>query len=243
MTSAGIMQPYFFPYLGYFGLIKHTDRFILFDTPQFMRHGWVDRNRVLKAGEGWLYLRPALVKAALGTAIKDVRIDNTQPWRQKIVAQLDGYRKVAPHFRRVRALVEEAIAPDFENIAALDRATLQAVCDYLGINRKIEILSDLALALPAEAEPDEWALNICLALGINEYRNPPGGLAFFDASKYERAGVELLFQRPLLPEYDQRRTPFEPGLSIIDAMMFNQPEVVSDMLDSFELVRGGSSIA
>ncbi len=44
----GIMQPYFFPYLGYFSLIKHTERFILLDSVQFIRHGWVERNRILK---------------------------------------------------------------------------------------------------------------------------------------------------------------------------------------------------
>ena len=49
----GIMQPYFFPYLGYVSLIKHCDRFVLLDTVQFMRHGWIERNRVLKPAEGW----------------------------------------------------------------------------------------------------------------------------------------------------------------------------------------------
>jgi hypothetical protein len=53
----GIMQPYFFPYLGYFSLIKHTDRFILFDTVQFIRHGWIERNRILKQNEGWQYVQ------------------------------------------------------------------------------------------------------------------------------------------------------------------------------------------
>ena len=54
----GMMQPYFFPHLGYFSLVEHVDVFVLFDTAQFIRHGWVDRNRILKpGGEDWQYVR------------------------------------------------------------------------------------------------------------------------------------------------------------------------------------------
>lgn len=236
MTVAGIMQPYFFPYLGYFSLIRHTDRFVLFDTPQYVRHGWADRNRVLKAGGGWLYIRPALVKAPMGTAIGDMAIDDTQPWRQKIVSQLDGYRKTAPYFRTVRALVEEAIAAPQANLASLAKATIIAVCRYLGIERTFEMFSEMDLSIGPVGAPDEWALEICRAMGVDEYRNPPGGMAFFDPAKYELAGIKLRFLEVNLRDYDQRRIPFEPGLSIIDAMMFNPPETVLAMLDDYRLV-------
>ena len=73
----GIMQPYFFPYLGYFSLIKHADLFILFDTPQFIRHGWIERNRILKPDVGWMYVSVLLIKHELQTPIKDVKIDNS----------------------------------------------------------------------------------------------------------------------------------------------------------------------
>lgn len=90
----GIMQPYFFPYLGYFSLIKHTDRFILFDTVQFIRHGWIERNRILKPNEGWQYIQVPLIKdKGRDTVIKDVKIRNTENWQQKIIAQLQHYKK------------------------------------------------------------------------------------------------------------------------------------------------------
>ena len=88
MKKIGIMQPYFFPYLGYISLIKHTDEFMLFDPVQFIRHGWIERNRILKPGEGWQYIQVPLQKHSLTTDIKDIKIDNTQNWRVKLLSQL-----------------------------------------------------------------------------------------------------------------------------------------------------------
>ncbi len=76
-----VMQPYFFPYLGYFALIKKSDHFVIFDTPQFIRHGWIERNRILKPVEGWQYIKVPLVKHSRETAIKDIVIRNSENWK------------------------------------------------------------------------------------------------------------------------------------------------------------------
>ena len=78
-----IMQPYFMPYIGYISLIKHTDRFILFDTAQFIRHGWIERNRILKPETGWQYVQVPLLKFSRDIAIKDVLINNSELWQTK----------------------------------------------------------------------------------------------------------------------------------------------------------------
>src|SRR5687767_5750922 len=107
MTRIAIMQPYFFPYLGYFGLIANTDRFILLDEVQYIRHGWINRNRLSKAGGGWLYMQVPLMPHTHTALIKDVRIDNRQPWKEKILAQLVEYKRRAPHYWPVRNLVND----------------------------------------------------------------------------------------------------------------------------------------
>ena len=73
--TVAIMQPYLFPYAGYISLIKHTDQFILFDPVQFIRHGWIDRNRVLKQGDGWIYVRVPLQPYGSDATIDAVRIE------------------------------------------------------------------------------------------------------------------------------------------------------------------------
>lgn len=84
--------------------------------------------------------------------------------------------------------------------------------------------------------PDEWALNNCNSLkGVTEYWNPPGGMSFFDRSKYTSNDIGLKFQEVILTEYDQKRPQFEAGLSIIDVMMFNDVERINKTLDEYEL--------
>ena len=235
--TLGIMQPYFMPYLGYFSLIKHTDEFILFDTVQFIRHGWIERNRILKQNGGWQYIQIPLIKGnGRDTVIKDVRINNTENWKQKILAQLQHYKKIAPYYFRVTNLLKELFANDFDDITHLNQKSLQLVCDYLGFQRDFQIFSEMNLPIEEVNAPDEWALNICKAMNVSSYINPIGGSEFFDRIKYEKAGVDLKFQQMKLDEYDQKRQPFEAGLSILDVMMFNSPDDINVMMDHFELV-------
>jgi hypothetical protein len=230
------MQPYFFPYLGYFSLIKHTDRFILLDSVQFIRHGWIDRNRILKQGDGWLYIRPSIASHPHGATIAQLSIDNTQPWREKILSQIVVYKRAAPFYWKVRGMLESVFEEDHGSIVSLNAAALRAVCGYLGLPKTFEIFSTMDLNIDEPQAPDEWALNICTSLGdVREYWNPPGGSSFFDQSKYREAGIDLKFQQIRLQPYDQKRPAFEPGLSIIDVMMFNSPERIHEMLDDYGL--------
>lgn len=237
MKKVAIMQPYFFPYLGYFSLIKHVNEFILLDTVQYIRHGWIERNRVLKQNEDWLYIKVPLLKHSQKDAIKNIKIDNSKDWKAKIVSQLEIYKKPAPQYIQVRKLVDEIFEQNFTDIVSLNEASLKAICDYLGISTKINIFSKMNLLIEKPSAPDEWALNICKALGdVSEYINPQGGKEFFDVEKYRRANIEVKFQNLNLGKYDQKRDPFEPGMSIIDVMMFNSPDKINTMLDEFELV-------
>lgn len=234
--KAAIMQPYFFPYIGYISLIKHTDRFILFDTVQFIRHGWIERNRVLKQNGDWLYIQVPLIKTGRETLIKDVKINNAEQWQSRLISQLQPYKKIAPFYRNVLNVLAETFAETPNSITELDKRALEAVCLYLGIDKRIEIFSEMNLTIEKANAPDEWALNICKALGnIDTYWNPPGGMEFFDKQKYLQAGIDLRFQKMNLQPYNQKREVFEVGLSIIDVMMFNSVEEIHSMLDNFEL--------
>lgn len=233
----GIMQPYFMPYLGYISLIKHTDMFILFDTVQFIRHGWIERNRILKPNDGWQYIQVPLVKFSQSTKIKDVKINNEIDWRNRILAQLQHYRKKAPYYNEVIDLLNDIFQNQYDDIVSLNYVSLKKVCEYLNISTPIHIFSDMNLEIEPALAPDEWALNICKAIpDATEYWNPPGGMDFFDRSKYDVANIKLFFQQMNLEPYNQRREVCELGLSIIDVMMFNSKEEINVMLDNFILV-------
>ncbi|MCT1530073.1 WbqC family protein [Sphingobacterium daejeonense] len=233
----GIMQPYFFPYLGYISLIKHTDRFILLDTVQFKRKGWIERNRILKQKEGWLYIQVPLIKNnGRSTLIKDCVLDNSKPWKNKILAQLSIYKKIAPNYSSTMEFLEDTLSRDFNNITMLNKHVLQQICAYLDIQRDISIFSEMELKIEKPQDSDEWALNICKSIGPNlTYINPSGGKSFFNRSKYDVADIDMYFHQIKLRGYKQGYREFEPGLSILDAMMFNSKEEIHTMLDQFEL--------
>jgi hypothetical protein len=235
VSRLGIMQPYFLPHLGYFSLIKHTDEWVVFDTPQFIRHGWIERNRILKPGEGWQYIRVPLEKHPHDAGINQVRIRTSEPWRRLILAQIEHYKKNAPYYEEVASFLREALAHETDKIATLNVHLLNTVCSYLGIPFRARVFSECSLQLPEVKAPDEWALYISLALGAAEYVNPPSGESFFDREKYERHNLRLTFLATNTRSYDQRRAVFEPQLSIVDVMMFNSRDQIIEMLDDCSL--------
>lgn len=231
----GIMQPYFFPYIGYFQLIAACDKYIFFDTPQFERRSWMNRNRIINIAEGSTYISVPVVKAPQKTAICDMHINNSTDWREKLLAQLEVYKKRAPYYRETMEIVRSVIARETDSLVEMSVASVIESCKYMGLDLDWDIFSQMELDVPSDCEPDEWALEICRALGADEYVNAPGGEAFFDKSKYQRAGIKLEFLQPELLPYTQRIGRFEPGLSIIDVMMYNSPEKIREMLNAYSL--------
>ena len=131
--KVAIMQPYFYPYLGYFSLIAQADKFIIFDTPQFMRKGWIERNRIIKESGGASYIKVPLVKAPLGTPINEVLIDNVSDWKNKVIAQLNVYKKKAPYFHAVLELVSKSLSNDVDTICELNKIVLVDILSLIHI--------------------------------------------------------------------------------------------------------------
>lgn len=230
-------QPYFLPYLGYFSLIKHSDQFILSDTVQFIRHGWIERNRILKPVEGWQYIQVPLKKHSHDSIIRNIEISNDQNWKDKIFAQLDHYKKRAPYYNDVISLIKDIFLVEYNEIVGLNKALLKNVCDYIGFDANINVFSEMNLEIEPVSMADEWSLNVCKAINDKvEYRNLPGGMSFYDSRKYEKNNISFKFQRVNLTEYDQKRSNFESGLSIIDVMMFNSKGAINNMLDNYDLL-------
>lgn len=233
----GIIQPYFFPYLGYISLLKHTDRFILLDTVQFIQRGWIERNRILKQDDGWLYIQVPVKKPnGRASLIKDCVLDNGQPWKEKIFAQVATYKKIAPYYKPTVEFLKETLSKDFDDITSLNRHVLTEICNYLEMPREIESLSEMELVIEQPMDSDEWALNICKTMGPNiSYINPIGGMSFYNREKYLQSDIEIYFHEINLRDYHQGGRAFEPGLSILDTLMFNSREEVHEMLDNYKL--------
>lgn len=231
----GIMQPYFFPYIGYFQLIAACDKYIFFDTPQFERRSWMNRNRIINIAEGSTYISVPVVKVPQKTAICDMRINNSTDWRQKLLAQLEVYKKRTPYYREAMEIVRSVIDRETDSLVEMNVASVIEPCKYVGIDTDWSILTQMDLSIRQDCKADEWCLEISKAMGAEDYINPPGGQSFYDREKYAAEGVRLHFIRPKLLPYEQGVGRFEPGLSIIDVMMYNSPEEIREMLNAYSL--------
>ena len=232
------MQPYFFPYLGYFSLIKATDKFIIFDTPQYQYRSWINRNRIIDINsDAWRYITVPVKKHKLEAPIKSIQIQNSENWKDKVIAQLGYYRKFAPNYETVIEFLLGTLNNEFDNLSELNIHTLEATCNYIGIDFNYEVFSEMDIAVEPAREPDEWALNICKAMKITDYINPERGQLFVNKDKYNSDNINLRFLVYENPEYDQKKNVFIPGLSIIDALMFNSLAEINQLLDGYHLIR------
>ena len=179
----GIMQPYFFPYIGYFSLIKYVDRFVFFDTPQYISHGWVNRNRILKQDGTANYFIVPIKKTSHLTPINKVFVNNDIQWKEKIYGQLSVYKRKAPYYAHVMAVIKNILDKPWENLSALNICGIKEICKFLSISTPFDIFSQMDLEIGDVSASDEWALNITKAMGYDVYVNPPGGMSFFDREK------------------------------------------------------------
>lgn len=221
----GIMQPYFYPYCGHFSLIAHTDRWIVFDVTQYTPKAWMNRNVVLHPSEGRNWISVPLRNGSISIKSHEARILDVTAARQSILGKLSHYKKHAPYYRKVVGLVEDAFAlPQGEEaLVHLNVRALAGVCAYLDLPFEYSICSELGMVFPENLGPGDWALHICRELGADHYLNPVGGRELFDVDKYREAGVEIAFLDAALPSYDTPGYTPIPGLSILDALMWNAP--------------------
>lgn len=226
-----IMQPYFFPYLGYFDLINRADRWIVFDTPQYIRHGWVNRNRILHPTSGWLHIIVPVKKHSRGTPISQIEASATQNWGDRIIGQLDHYRKRAPFFKETLQLVQACLAVKESSLSRLNVSILHRVCELLEIPFQYDYLSEMSLKLGPVDDPGDWALQISRSLNASEYFNPPGGASLFNRSEFEKYGIKLSIQDYCSFNYATDPYQFVPDLSVIDVLMWNSIATIRAHLD------------
>ena len=229
------MQPYLFPYLGYFQLIEAVDRFVIYDDVHFIDQGWINRNRILSGSDSSkpAYFTVPLRGASSSRTIREIGVSPDPRWHRKLVKTFAQTYARAPYFREVFPIVETVLSPEDERISVLARTSLRAVCGYLHLDRDWVESSNVYgnEALRGQSR----ILDICRHEQATQYVNPSGGMALYSREAFAEQGVRLSFLKPQLREYRQFRRPFVPGLSVVDVMMFNSPDRVREMLKDFEL--------
>lgn len=233
------MQPYIFPYIGYFQLINYTDKWVIFDDTQYISKGWVNRNRILHPdiNKEWQYFTVPVKKHSRESRITDIEINDDKKWRDEFLGKLTSYKKKAPYYLETIQFVGDCI--NYKNSSLTDWViyTLDKTCAYLNVPFNYSIYSGIEVDTDNINHAGQWALEISDALGADEYVNPVGGYNIFNENEFLERNIALCYLKANIKPYIQRRGNFVPGLSIIDIMMWNDKEMICEMLSDFEIIR------
>lgn len=229
----GIMQPYIFPYIGYFQLINAVDTFIVYDDVAFINKGWINRNNVLVGGRASMFTVP-LVGASQNRLIREIEVDNLLNWSKKFLKTIEQSYKKAPFYREGFSIVEQVFKCPAANIAELTVSSLKETCKYLKINTKI--VESSIVYNNQDLKAQGRILDICLQEKAAHYINPIGGMAIYDKQLFADNKILLNFikSKPIL--YKQFNQEFTPWLSMIDVLMFCSVDEIHEHLNKFELV-------
>lgn len=228
--KVAIMQPYLFPYIGYFQLMNAVDEFIVYDNIQFTKKGWINRNRVLVNGQD-MYITLPLKKDSDFLDVRDRYLsDDWNMEKKKMLNRItESYRK-APHYSTVFPLIEKIIHFEDTNLFRFIFNSLQLTKEYLDINSSLVISSTIDIDHTLRSEKKVIAL--CKARHAHTYINPIGGVELYSKEEFKQAGIELQFLKANNINYPQFKNDFVPFLSIVDVLMFNSKEEVKHHLHS-----------
>lgn len=231
--KVAIMQPYFFPYIGYFQLIAASDVFVLHDDVQYIKGGWINRNRILLNGEDRMITLP-VQKAAYDLPINARNyVPDPQPYKDIINLVKQAYFK-APFFQQVFPLLSDMLMFADKNVARFNENLIRRIADYLGIKSKIIVSSDMKKDNSLAGEPR--VLEICKRLGAVDYTNPIGGTELYHREVFGEQGVTLHFLEAQNVRYQQYGVTWMPFLSIIDVMMFNSVSEIKNIIGQYKLL-------
>ncbi|MBS1575517.1 MAG: WbqC family protein [Bacteroidetes bacterium] len=229
-----IMQPYVFPYIGYFQLVSAADKFVIYNDVYYIKQGWINRNRILLKGAPHLFTIP-VTGASSFRLIREIKLspDLFIKWKQKFFKLLHSAYAKAPHYSAVIALVKEAFNKEAATISELAVNSIKSTLSYLQIPAKL-ILSS-ATYTNQKLAGAERVIDICLQEKASIYINAPGGMELYDKSYFQSWGIELKFIKPGNIVYKQLEGEFVSALSIIDVMMFNSVSDIRVMLNNYTL--------
>lgn len=245
-----IMQPYFFPYIGYFQLISSVDKFIVYDDLNFIKKKWINRNRILIRNSGPHFISVPVSDKSSARKISETLIDNSWNWRDKLKKTIRMNYKKALMFNEVFPLVEQLIDFKTDRLAEFNFNLISSICqhvhiktmivqgssDYHDLEQKLTDPEFISGSYPGYDVKTARILEICKMSKASSYYNAPGGMSLYSPRDFSAHGIELKFVKTCPLEYRQFSPEFIPDLSVIDVLMYNSSGEISLLMTNYELV-------
>lgn len=233
MKKLAIVQPYLFPYIGYFQLINAVDKFVVYDDVAFIKQGWINRNNILVNGSPFLFTIP-IRNISSYSLIRETEVSYDIDWKSKLFKTIqESYRK-APYFKTGFQIIENTFANDEQYISKIAIKSILEIVKYLGLQTDLKESS--TSYLNSELSSQERVIDICKKELASQYINPIGGKELYSKDVFRSQGIQLNFIKTQPVKYKQFKNSFISSLSIIDILMFNSPAEINTMLQAYELL-------
>ncbi len=229
MTLA-IMQPYIFPYIGYWQLLEASDTFIIYDDVNYIKQGYINRNSILIRGKPH-HFTLKLIGASSYKLINEIELFENN---HKLLKTIFMVYKKAPYFNMVYPIIEDILSNTETNLGKFLGYSIEKISDYLQIKNNIIYSSNMEKDNTLKAQ--DKIIDISKRLNASHYVNAIGGQEIYDKETFNANNIQLNFIKTNIIEYKQFNNNFVPSLSIVDIMMFNSVEEVNKMLKEYELI-------
>lgn len=232
-----IMQPYIFPYIGYFQLLTAVDTFVILDDVNFIMRGWINRNNILINGKPFLFSIP-LSKPSQNRLISETKINFSEKEKLKFLKTLEGAYKKAPYFNEFLPTLNQIIMNADDDLSGYIQNSFAAILKYLSLD--IEIVRSSQIEKDNTLTGEARILEICKRLNTETYVNLPGGMSLYSKSSFEKENMELRFIKTFSEKinYKQFNPEYTPNLSFLDVVMFNSKEKIHEFLKQYALIEG-----
>lgn len=240
-----IMQPYFLPYFGYFQLINAVDRFVILDDVNYIKQGWVNRNRIPASRQNpdrdFQWLTVPVKNASQNRLIHDMEITDEDRWKRSMWYAIQNFYGRAQYFPAIRTQIDRWLTNASGNLSTFLTMTICEVARLCGIST--QLIPTSSIYPKRGLRGTERILDICRQEKAHTYINLPGGRGLYSEDEFRSAGIELSFLEPSWPALAQRSGHGNHVFSILDQLMLNPPETMQEMMRVKEVRREKADIA
>lgn len=228
-----VMQPYFFPYLGYWQLFYAVDQFVILDDVNYIKRGYINSNSILINGAANKFTIP-LEKASQNKLINESKLVGDPSWKEQFLRKVEMAYKKAPRFRDFFPVLREIVLYDETDLVKYLKCSFEKVKEYLDLDTEILVSSEIEKNNLLKAE--DRILEICKRLNTDVYINAIGGQSLYHRERFAENNMELKFIKTGAYKYMQFSGIFVPDLSFIDVLFFNDKKSVYQLLNHYELI-------
>ncbi|RAI12644.1 MAG: hypothetical protein DKM23_03675 [Candidatus Melainabacteria bacterium] len=227
------MQPYFFPYLGYYQMLSAVDKFVLLDDVNFIMRGYINRNSILLNGQAHKFSIP-LEKPSQNKLINETKLNFLTKDKENFLKTITMAYKKAPFFNDFYPVLENIVNNDENDLTKYLKYSFEKIKDYLQIDTEILLSSKIEKDNSLRAQ--DRIIEINKQLASTQYINAIGGQELYNKADFTKNNIQLNFIKMSNIEYKQFNNEFVPNLSMIDVLMFNSKEKIKELLKQYELV-------